>query len=724
VPLLTLATSPSSTPQPAALSLLRPVAALLAAILVVALSALAPPCSAQGPVWQPLGLPGGDVISLAVSPNNTVYLGTADGHIFASSDAGTHWELRGRVGTRHDAVIQKLLVDRREDRQLLAAVWFQDVRAGGALYRSSDAGATWSVAGLSGEILRTVEQAPDAPEIFVAGTRGGVFRSTDSAESWQRISPAGDAELRNVDSVAIDPHDPRTIYAGTYHLPWKTTDAGNTWNAVAAGMIDDSDVMSLRVDATSSARIFASACSGIYRSENGGAAWTKLQGIPYSSRRTQAIVQDPRDPRVLYAATTEGLWLTRDGGESWTRTTPRDWVVNDLVVVPAVDAAAASPASSASRILLATEQRGVLLSNDAGVTFAPANDGFSHRITAELVSDPRDAQHLLAWMPGSPDALMESRDGGAYWQALPGASSTNAAGFARIFATDSGWWIANSQGVLVFYDSEDAKWTAFGFATALPRKSPGIRGAAHGRPVARALTAVAVVVPPDAASEIYDLRTIGARVYVATPQALWSGTLGQRFLRPVALSAIAPEDSSGDASSRLWMAAGGKVLFSADAGKTWREDRQQIAADVTGADVTGADVNRGDVRWIREVPVVAASGSPSGASPAIPQSASVLLAGTAKGLYRRDPNRETWQLVQNGLPAGEPSSFAFRDGLCVIAMRGGGLYTSRDASQTWDRLDTGAAVGPFTGVAVNASGQLLVASLTEGLLRVSSPLLP
>jgi hypothetical protein len=48
---------------------------------------------------------------------------------------------------------------------------------------------------------------------------------------------------------------------------------------------------------------------------------------------------------------------------------------------------------------------------------------------------------------------------------------------------------------------------------------------------------------------------------------------------------------------------------------------------------------------------------------------------------------------------------------------GGGLYLSRDASRTWERLDTGALAGPFTGVAVAAGGKLVVASLTEGLLR-------
>ena len=163
---------------------------------------------------------------------------------------------------------------------------------------------------------------------MIAGTRSGIFRSRDEGKNWERISPPDDPELRNVDSIAVDPAQPDLIYAGTYHLPWKTTDGGKAWKSIAAGLIDDSDIMSLRVEADNPARVYLSACSGIYRSENRGEQWTKLQGIPYSARRTQAIAQDPANPLVLYGATTEGLWLTRDAGESWERTTPKDWVVN------------------------------------------------------------------------------------------------------------------------------------------------------------------------------------------------------------------------------------------------------------------------------------------------------------------------------------------------------------------------------------------------------------
>ena len=254
--------------------------------------------------WERLGPEGGAVVSLGASPAGEVYLGTADGHVFASRDGAKSWELRGRVGGRLDAVITRLVVDERAGKRLFAAVWYQEAGAGGGVFRSKDGARHWESAGLEGETVRALEIAPSQPDELVAGTRSGVFRSVDGGERWERISPPGDEELRNVDSLAIDPRDANVIYAGTYHLPWTTRDGGKTWKSVIAGIIDDSDVMSLRVDATNPDRVYMSACSGIYRSENQGAEWTKLQGIPYAARRSQVILQDPQRPKTLYAGTT------------------------------------------------------------------------------------------------------------------------------------------------------------------------------------------------------------------------------------------------------------------------------------------------------------------------------------------------------------------------------------------------------------------------------------
>src|SRR5207302_422572 len=123
------------------------------------------------------------------------------------------------------------------------------------------------------------------------------FRSYDAGETWERISPENHEEIRNIESVAVDPKDHNAIYAGTWHLPWKTTDGGNNWYSIKNGLIDDSDVFTITIDWSNHDTAYLGACSGIYRTDNAASLWRKIQGIPFSARRTRSIRQDPRQAR-------------------------------------------------------------------------------------------------------------------------------------------------------------------------------------------------------------------------------------------------------------------------------------------------------------------------------------------------------------------------------------------------------------------------------------------
>jgi len=370
----------------------------------------------QAQTWKPLGPPGGDVRSLAADPSRPgrIFLGTVDGHIFGSGDSGAHWTLLGRVSERLDDVITAIVVDPRDSQVVFASAWTQDPSAGGGVFRSGDGGHSWRPAGLAGQAVRALVMAPSDPNILVAGTLGGVYRSRDASRSWERISPEHHEELRNLDSLAIDPHDPQTIYAGTFHLPWKTTDGGRTWHPIHAGMIDDSDVMSLLIDRSVPGRIYASACSGIYRSDNRAAQWKKIQGIPYTARRTYQIAQDPKHPASVYAATSEGLWKTSNAGMTWQRTTPPTWAVNTVVI------AGGDP----TRVLIGTEQLGVLSSDDGGEHFEDANAGFFHRQIVALALDRARPGRILAVLAHAPQPILATDDDGKSWKPLgPGLRS-------------------------------------------------------------------------------------------------------------------------------------------------------------------------------------------------------------------------------------------------------------------------------------------------------------
>lgn len=334
--------------------------------------------------WVPVGPTGGDVRSLATDPREpqVLYLGTANGVLYRSEDSGRSWRRLDPGFPAWGMSLDDLVVDARG--RVLVGYW--EVRgSGGGVARSDDGGRTFTLLPeIAGQPVRALAVAPSDPDAVVAGTATGVFRSLDGGGSWTRISQVDDPELRNVDSVAVDPRDPDAIYAGTWHLPWKTTDGGRTWRSIHAGMIDDSDIMTLTLDRRSPQTIYATACTGIYRSTDAAGRWTKLRGIPPSSRRTRSFAQDPARPETLYAGTTEGLWVSEDGGKTWRPRTPRELVVNAIAALPE------------GTVLLGTEGAGVLRSTDRGETWTTANEGFSERFVSRLVFDPERERVLAA----------------------------------------------------------------------------------------------------------------------------------------------------------------------------------------------------------------------------------------------------------------------------------------------------------------------------------------
>ncbi|HEX5235231.1 MAG TPA: transcriptional regulator [Silvibacterium sp.] len=359
--------------------------------------------------WITVGPDGGDARAFASSPADPhhLYLGTTNSWIYQSMDDGATWTRLAQVGTVDDLVIDNLVVDEANPRTLYAGVWQLDHEDGG-VYVSHDGGRTWaSSPEMQGQSVRALTQSSSNPRILVAGAIGGVFRTEDSGRHWRQISPQGSGEIHKVESIAIDPTDPHIIYAGTWHLPWKTTDGGATWHNLKQGLIDDSDVFSIILDPKNPSTVYLSACSGIYKSETGGEQFRKIQGIPSTARRTRVLMQDPANLNVVYAGTTEGLYKTEDAGTKWVRMTGPDVIINDVYVNP----------RTPQRVLLATDRSGVLASNDSGARFESSNRGMSERQVTALLADSHHADTLYAGVVNdkSYGGVFVSQDGGTSW---------------------------------------------------------------------------------------------------------------------------------------------------------------------------------------------------------------------------------------------------------------------------------------------------------------------
>ena len=361
--------------------------------------------------WRMSGPSGGDVRSLVVDPNDPdrFYFGTLDGQIYTSSDGARSWRLLVNFN-RPRLFVDHIIVDPRNSKVLYVATHRH--KDPGGFFKSIDGGLTWRESPeLRNEALHSLTQSERDPNILITGTFNGIFRSTDSGETWTPLSTANTPGLVHVESLAIDPHDTNTIYAGTWYLPYKSIDGGKTWRIIKNGIIDDSDIFAINLDPRDSRHIIASACSGIYETRDAGDSWHKVQGIPSQSRRTRAIMQHPTIPGLVFAGTTEGFWRSAKGGDnnSWMVTTSRQLEINSIAVHP----------RNPNTVYIGTNNYGVMVSTDGGKNFVPSNEGFSGRFVNTIMPDRQNANRIYATTINTTTGggfFFVSTDGGVSWQ--------------------------------------------------------------------------------------------------------------------------------------------------------------------------------------------------------------------------------------------------------------------------------------------------------------------
>lgn len=611
--------------------------------------------------WVPVGPDGGDVRTITRDPHSPdrILITTSAGMIYESLNGGRNWSGLARVGDRDDYVLDALIFHPTRKALVYAAAWSIEDNKSGDVLKSFDGGRTWKKSReMHGESVRALAMSASSPEILVAGTLTGVYRSSDAGEHWSLISPPNHKDIRNIESVAIDPKDPNTIYAGTWHLPWKTTDGGLTWKNIKQGVIDDSDVFSIIVDPVSTNVVYISACSGIYKSETAGELFNKAQGIPFSSRRTRVLMQDPTRAEVVYAGTTEGLWRTIDAGHSWSRISAGNLIINDVLIDP-VDP---------RKIMLATDRSGVLVSSDWGNSFAAWNKGFSHRQVSTLLADSRSAETIYAGLINDKEfgGVFVSRDGGRNWQQM--SAGLEGADIYALRQNDQGDLFAGTnRGVFAYTnESREYRWKALQVSTV-----PKITGKGKAKKTVK---------PSSMNFRVNDL----------------------------------------DISSNVWLAAGTGGLFtSADRGKTWiggtkdgltdfiavrRRGEQVLAAARRG----GLFSKDGGSTWQRaSLPLLHVTDA------TIDSQGNMYLAAR-EGVFNSTDGGTTWARVPR-LPVTNITSLAWDDNtqrLYATARDAAEIYHSSDYGQKWRKLDVG---WPLKSVRV-AGRRMIAATHFDGIV--------
>ena len=253
-----------------------------------------------------------------------VILGTAGWGVWHSPDAGKSW-VRHRKPFPLNSRIQALAVLPGEPRGVLAA-------GDTGLFASHDGGASWTRIGAAGDLptIWSLAVDPADPLTLFAGTRpAAVYRSRDGGWTWKQLDLAVATECSIgqafVTRVLVDPADRRIVWAGVeIDGVFRSLDGGDTWTKVVNGL-SDLDVHDMAIASSHPTRVFVSTNGELFWSDDRGEAWAPIGvrakwPLPYA--RGIAVKVD--DPRVLFAGCgqtttgeTGGVLRSSDGGQSW-----------------------------------------------------------------------------------------------------------------------------------------------------------------------------------------------------------------------------------------------------------------------------------------------------------------------------------------------------------------------------------------------------------------------
>ncbi|HEV8661355.1 MAG TPA: hypothetical protein VGS96_22355 [Thermoanaerobaculia bacterium] len=367
-------------------------------LIFIGVLLVAIPVSAQ---WRRAGLFGADVRALVADPvdPDVLYLGTSGGEVYVSTDGAKSWS-NARNGVPFPGyVVDNLVIDRNG--RLWTACW--GLWGGSVIAVSDDRGKTWTRrdAGLEDSSIRAIAIDPNDADFVIVGGLGGVYRSTDGGETWEKIS-----DQENVESLAIDPRTHDRMYIGTWRQGWRTDDGGQTWVRINNGMVLDTDMFGITFDPNDPDNIWVSTCGWVYNTVNRGDQWTRYRD-GFNNRRVHDVEIDPCEPDTIYAGSVGGLYRSDDRGKSWYSVSSEDLVVTSVVLHP----------QRPDRIILGVEGDGVYVSDDRARSFTRSSDGLHNlRITA-IVPDPsaKDVVYAAVAFGGTASGVYRSDDGAKSW---------------------------------------------------------------------------------------------------------------------------------------------------------------------------------------------------------------------------------------------------------------------------------------------------------------------
>jgi photosystem II stability/assembly factor-like uncharacterized protein len=318
--------------------------------------------------WRQIGpVRGGRARAVVGVPSqpNVAYVGFDNGGVWRSTDYGSTWvplfddQPTGSIGAIAVAPSDPNIIYVGTG----AGIIRPDLATGDGVYKSTDAGKTWTNLGLrETRMIANIALDPTNPDrLFVAAlghpygpnAERGIFRSTDGGRTFQKVLYKD--EYTSGNDVAIDPSNPNVVYAALWRQQqsfregadfggmgggiFKSSDGGTTWSPLTEGLPDVIEanlaiapsnpqlIYAMVAGAVPGGRPSTTGVVGFYKSTDGGAHWqlaADTTARPLDTRPLArigggdlaTIAVDAKNPNVVYSSTIV-LWRTEDGGLTW-----------------------------------------------------------------------------------------------------------------------------------------------------------------------------------------------------------------------------------------------------------------------------------------------------------------------------------------------------------------------------------------------------------------------
>jgi photosystem II stability/assembly factor-like uncharacterized protein len=346
----------------------------------------------------------GRVSTLAAFTQNgktTLYVGAASGGVWKSLDGGTTF--RPVFDRNSVQSIGAVTIDPSHTSTVWVGTgesWTRNsVSIGDGIYKSTDAGETWTNMGLpASERIARIVIHPQNGDVVYACVPGklwsdsadrGLYKTVDGGKSWSLVLKGANLST-GCSGVSMDPKNPDILFAGLWDFRRKG------WTFRSGGDGPDSP-----------------SASGLYRTADGGKTWTPLtaaanKGLPAGPWGRVEVAVAPSDSAIVYTlieSKDSALFGSADGGVTWEQ---RDKSKN-MVWRPFYFARLVVDPTRADRLF--KPDGSLIVSEDGGKSFAQTGGG-AHGDWHDVWIDPGNPSHVIG---GDDGGLWISWDGGSRW---------------------------------------------------------------------------------------------------------------------------------------------------------------------------------------------------------------------------------------------------------------------------------------------------------------------